>query len=379
MSGEGSVYQSGQWWIAQLSKGGRLTRSYERRKRLTRREAVAALEELKADRRAGVARIRQTTGDFLVGWVADVRNIRPSTRHGYATAIERHLVPALGEIRLSELSPLDVERGLSRLAPSMSPKHLRNVHAVLRRALTGAVRAGLVSRNVAAADYVDAPRVPDREPDALTGEEVRALLAAAASDWLEAPIRLALGTGLRQGELLGLAWEDLDLAGMTESSTALGSRPFVKQPSVHVRRELVRRDGRYLRDELKTGSRSRRVLPLAPALVTALHEHRQRVIDAGLVPTATGPVFVTREGRPLNGSWCTHRLYQLLERADVRRLPWKNLRTTFGSRLFEAGVPDRTIADWLGHRRTTTTHGHYIDTAGGAQERALEAVGGLIG
>jgi len=363
MAGEGSIYRSGRWWIAQLSKGGRLTRSYERRKRLTRREAVAALEELKADRRGGVARIRQTTGDFLVGWVADVRNLRPSTRHGYATAIERHLVPTLGEIRLSELTPLDVERGLSRLAPGMSPKHLRNVHAVLRRALTGAVRGGLVPRNVAAADYVDTPRVPDREPDSLTGEEVRALLAAAAGEWLEAPIRLALGTGLRQGELLGLAWEDLDLVA----------------GRIHVRRELVRRDGRYLRDELKTGSRSRRVLPLAPALVTALHEHRQRVIDAGLVPTATGPVFVTREGRPLNGSWCTHRLYGLLERAGVRRLPWKNLRTTFGSRLFEAGVPDRTIADWLGHRRTSTTHGHYIDTAGGAQERALEAVGGLIG
>jgi integrase len=363
MPGEGSIYRSGRWWIAQLSRGGRTSRSYDRRKRATQREAAEALAELKADRRSGVNRSRQTTGEFLIGWVADVRNIRPSTRHGYQVAIERHLVSTLGPIRLAELTPLDVEHALAGLAEGRSAKHLRNIHAVLRRALGHAVRAGLVTRNVAAAEFVDAPRVPDREPDALTIEEIARLLDAARGDWLEAPIRLALGTGLRQGELLGLAWEDLDLAA----------------GRIHVRRELVRRDGRYLRDELKTGSRSRRVLPLAPALVDALLKHRQRIIDEDLVPIATGPVFVTREGRPLNGSWCTHRLYQLLERAGVRRLPWKNLRTTFGSRLFEAGVPDRTIADWLGHRRTTTTHGHYIDTAGGAQARALEAVGALLG
>ena len=362
MAGEGSVYRSGEWWVAQISLGGRVTRRYERRKRRRRSEAYAALDELRADRRAGVTRSRSTTGDYLVGWIADVRNLRPSTLHGYRVAVELHLVPEIGAIRLSDLSPLDVERALSRLADRMSPKHLRNVHAVLRRALNHAVRAGLVPRNVAGSDYVDAPRVPDREPEAFSSEEVARLLAAAAGDVAETPIRVSLGTGVRQGELLGLAWEDLDLDG----------------GRLHVRRALVYRDGRYLREELKTGHRSRRVLPLAPELVAALRAHEGRVREAGLVPIATGPVFVSRSGGPLNGSWLTHRLYSLEERAGVRRLPWKNLRTTFSSRLFDAGVPDRTIADWMGHRRTSTTHGHYIDTAGGSQERALAAVGELV-
>lgn len=363
MAGEGSIYRSGEWWIAQISIGGRTGRRYERRKRRRKGEAVAALDELRADRRVGVSRSRQTTGDYLVSWIASVRNIRASTLHGYAGAIEHHLVPEIGGIRLADLSPLDVERALARLSERMSPKHLRNVHGVLRRALNDAVRKGLVPRNVAGRDYVDAPRVPDAEPEAFSIDEVERLVRAAAGDVAEVPIRVSLGTGIRQGELLGLAWEDLDLPGRR----------------LHVRRELVRRGGRYYRDELKTGSRSRRVLPLAAELVEVLRTHEARIRDAGLVPIATGPVFVSRTGAPLNGSWLTHRLYALEERAGIRRLPWKNLRTTFASRLFEAGVPDRTIADWLGHQRTRTTHGHYIDTADGSQERALAAVGRMIG
>lgn len=363
MAGEGSIYQSGEWWIAQVSTGGRGQRRYLRRKRRRRSEAVTALAELQADRRAGVTRSRSTTGDYLAGWVATVRNLRPSTQRGYATAIELHLVPEIGAIRLADLSPIDVERMLARLAGRMSPKHLRNVHAVLRKALADARRHGMVARNVAASEYVDAPRVPDEEPASFTAAEVARLLAAADGDRIETPLRLALGTGLRQGELLGLAWEDIDLDG----------------GRLHVRRELVRRDGTYHREELKTGSRSRRVLPLAPALVALLSVHLDAIRDAGLVPISTGPVFVTAAGVPLNGSSLTHRLYDLEAAAGVRRLPWKNLRTTFASRLFEAGVPDRVIADWLGHTRRSTTHGHYIDTANGSQERALAAVGGLLG
>lgn len=362
MAGEGSVYRSGEWYIAQVSIGPRDRRRYVRRKRRRKSEAVAALAELLADKRAGVTRSRSTTGDYLASWVETVRNVRESTRDGYRGAVEYHLIPEIGAIRLAELTPVDVEEALARLAPRMSAKHLRNVHAVLRAALNDAVRKGLVPRNVAGREYVDAPRVPDREPEAFTAAELERLLEAAKGDRLEIAVRVSIGTGLRQGELLGLAWEDVDLEGAR----------------LHVRRELVRRGGRYVRDELKTGSRSRRVLPLPPEVVDLFRVQEQRVRDEGLIPIATGPVFVAPTGAPLNGSWMTHRLYQLEERAGVRRLPWKNLRTTFASRLFEATGNDRIVADWMGHRRTSTTHGHYIDTRDASQERALAAIGGMV-
>lgn len=362
MPGEGSIFRlkDGRW-RAQVSIGPRSNRRFVTRTVPTKSEAVAALDELRADRRAGVSRTRLTLSDYLERWVDSVRNIRPSTRSGYRAVIEYHLQPTIGSVRLSDLTPLHVEEALAALAPRMSSKSLRNVHAVLRRALGQAVRAGHVSRNVASREYVDAPRVVTEEPEALSHEEVQRLLAVAAGERLEALFRLAVGTGLRQGELLGLAWQDVDLAA----------------GELRVRYELARADGVYRRVEPKT-DRSRRTVPLSPSLVAAIHAHRQRLIDEGLVPTATGPVFPNRSGGPLNGSWLTHHHYALLERAGIRRLPFKNLRTTFASRLFEAGVSDLEIAQLMGHTRTHTTKRHYI-ALGDRHASALEAIEVLLG
>lgn len=363
MPGSGSIFQLADGrWVAQLSIGGRTQRRYLKRIRKTRREAAEALDQLRAAHATGQQLSRLTLGAYLEQWVRDARNLRPATRRGYAVVIRYHLVPTIGDIRLAVLTPLHVESMLATVGERLSPKSLRNVHAVLRRALGQAVRAGLVARNVASREFVDAPRVPVEEPRAMSADEVRRFLTAAAGDRLEALFSLAIGTGLRQGELLGLAWEDVDL----------------EQGRLHVRRELVRRGGKYQRAELKT-PRSRRVVPLAPSLVAALGAHRDRVIEAGFIPIGTGPVFTGTRGQPLSGSWLTHHFYDLLRAAGIPRLPFKNLRTTFSSRLFEAGIPDRRLADLMGHTRTSTTHGHYIATEGAAQDAAIAAVERLIG
>jgi len=385
MAGDGSIYRRDErTWVAQLSIGGRANRRFVRRNARTRPEARAALDDLKAEHRTGVRPTRLTVSDYLARWVADVRNIRPSTRHGYSSVIAHHLGPEIGGIRLSDLTALDVEGMLARLTPRMSAKHLRNVHAVLRRALTHAVRAGLVPRNVASREFVDAPAVTLDEPEALTADEVRRYLAAAAGDRLEALFVTAVGTGLRQGELLGLAWEDVDW-GQAAGATLSGEPGSVGRPSgspgagrLIVRYELARIDGAYRRVEPKT-DRSRRTVPLAPVVAGALQAHRERLIAEGFVPTSTGPVFTSRTGGPLNGSWLTHHHYALLERAGIRRLPFKNLRTTYGSRLFEGGVSARRIADLMGHTREKTTQRHYIATAGASEVDAVDAIERLVG
>ena len=396
MPGEGSIFKlrDGRW-RAQVSIGPRTNRRFVTRTVPTRAEAQLALVELQDARRAGVATSRTTLGDYLERWVDSARNIRPSTRTTYRAVVTYHLQPTIGSVRLAALTPSHVEEMLARLEPRMSAKSLRNVHAVLRRALGQAVRARLIPVNVASREYVDAPRVTVDEPDAFTVDETRRLLEAAAGDRYEALFVTALGTGLRQGELLGLAWQDLDL-GATLPAGASGLEPAWKprsagardevgrltddsplRPHLRVRYELVRRDGRYYREEPKT-DRSRRTVPLSPAVVAALHAHRQRTIDEGFVPTATGPVFTNRSGGPLNGSWLTHHHYALLERAGVRRLPFKNLRTTFASRLFEAGVSDLEIAQLMGHTRTHTTKRHYI-ALGDRHASALEAIEEMVG
>lgn len=360
MPGSGSVYRERDKWIAQKAIGPRGHQLKVRRTRATRAEAVAALAELQAIH-APIKAERTTLSAYLERWVADVRNLRPATRHAYANAIDYHIAPAIGGILLTDLSPLHVEAMLARVGEDVGPKTLRNVHAVLRRALAMAVRAGLVARNVASREYVDAPRVPVEEPRALSLDEVHRLLETVRGDRLEALIVLAVGTGLRQGELLGLAWEDLDLdAGR-----------------LSVRRELVRRDGRYVRDELKT-RQSRRAVPLAPAVIGALRGHRDHVIEAGFVPTATGPVFTNLRGGPLNGGWLTHRFYQLLAQAKIGRVAFHRLRATYSSRLAEAGVSDVQIARLMGHANTTVTKKHYI-AAAETPPAVLEAVERMVG
>jgi integrase len=362
MPGEGAIFpvvHHGQKrWRAQLSIGGRGARRYVTRTERTERAAKLALVELQRDA-AGAKRTKVATSAYLAQWVRDARNIRPTTRKGYASVVTNHLVPTIGAIPLAALSPLDVESMLTTLAPRVSPKMLRNIHATLRRALGQAVRAGLVARNVASREFVDAPRVPSVEPKALSTAEVARVKKAAAGDPVEAIVIVALGTGLRQGELLGLAWEDVDLKG----------------GRLVVRKELVYRAGKYWREEPKT-ERSKRTVPLSAEVVVAIEAHRERLIAAGFVPIATGPVFPSRAGREVSGSWVTHRFYAILARAKVDRVPFKNLRTTFASRLFEAGVSDRLIADLMGHTRTKTTQRHYIATT---PEQAVEAVARLRG
>jgi integrase len=359
MSGEGSVYRrkSDGRWVAALSVGSRSDRVIYRRYARSRTDARAELDAL----RAGLTQPTATTslGDYLVRWVNDARNIRPTTRHGYQAVVTYHLVPRIGHLPIGALTPIHVEQLLADLEGTMAPATARNVHVILRRALGQAVRAGLISKNVASREFVDSPKVPVLEPEALTGAQVRRLLDACRGDRLEALFILAVATGLRQGELLGLAWEDIDFDG----------------GYVHVRKELVRRDGRYHREEPKT-ERSKRVVPLALPVVAAMRAHRERTVKAGFVPVASGPVFTNLDGGELSGSWLTHHFYGLLAEAGIQRIPFKNLRTTFSSRLAEAGVSDVVIARLMGHARTHTTRKHYIADR---PEDALDAVARLVG
>ena len=352
MPGTGSVHKitdaTGRTrWVAMLSVGSRTSRRRIKRTRNTERQAYAALRELVDDRERGTNPTRVTLSTFLERWVREVRNIRPRTRVTYENDIRMHIIPLIGDVRLATLTPIHVESMLSALETRVAPKTARNIHAVLRRALRDAVRSGLASRNVAAREYVDAPRVPSPEPRALTPDEVRRLLAAARGDWLEGLVVVALGTGMRQGELLGLAWEDIE--------------PTRLQVRHSLRREKgpTRRTGRYLRDALKT-ERSRRVVPLTPSVAASLAEHRSGIKAAGFVPTATGPVFPSVRGQPLSSSWVTHRFHALCEAASIPRAPFKVLRSTFSSRLYAAGVPEWEVNRLMGHTREHTGRKHYM-------------------
>jgi integrase len=217
-------------------------------------------------------------------------------------------------------------------------------------ALNKAVRWGLVARNVAA--LVDGPRIPHHEIGPLTPEEARALLEAARGHRMEALYSVAIAIGLRQGEALGLTWQDVDLeAGV-----------------LHVRRALSRVEGEYRLVETKT-ARSRRTLALPTVALVALREHRQRqrierVAAGKRWDGRWGLVFCTRSGRPLHGPSVTQEFQELLARVGLPRQRFHDLRHACASLLLAQGVELKVIQELLGHSAIAVTANTYAHVMG---------------
>ena len=213
---EGSIYKRADGrWAAVVNLGWQDGK--RRRKTFyakTRGEVKDQLTKALSDHQKAlpVTSGRLTTGQFLDSWLVDSVKaaVRPRTFQSYTEIVRVHLGPGLGRIPLAKLSPEDVEKLINRkLASGLSPRRVQYIHAVLRRALVLAEKRGKVARNVA--KLVSAPRVEQAEIEPFTPEEARAFIQAIQGERLEALYMLSIATGLRQAEVLGLSWSDLDL------------------------------------------------------------------------------------------------------------------------------------------------------------------------
>src|SRR3712207_6393375 len=180
----------------------------------TRREVDEKLTKAKADRDGGLIFNADNLklGEYLGRWLTDsVRDtVRPTTFERYEQMVHLHIRPVLGKVKLKNLTSAHV-RGLYRqkLDAGLSPRTVQYVHVTLHKALKQAIADGLIPRN--ATESVKPPQVRREEMRPLTAEQVKVLFGAAKGDRLEALYILAVTTGLRQGELLGLKWDDVDL------------------------------------------------------------------------------------------------------------------------------------------------------------------------
>jgi integrase len=171
----------------------------------TREAAGKARTELLAQHHRGVpTESGNKLGDYLTVWLSEVaqHELRPRTFESYARCVNRHIIPAIGGKRLRSLTPADVRSLMTaKLAEGLAPRTVHYIRAVLRSALSQAVREGLIQRNVAG--LVRPPRAPLKEVTSLTVAEARTLLDTASTDRLHALRVIALSLGLRRAELLG--------------------------------------------------------------------------------------------------------------------------------------------------------------------------------
>ena len=231
----------------------------------TREEAHEKLIDALSNRNQGLVfdADNMKIGEYLERWLADsVRDtVRPTTFERYEQIVRLHVCPVLGKTKLKNLTPAHL-RGLYRekLDAGLSPRTVKYVHVTLHKALKQAVMDGLIPRN--ATDAVKPPQVRREEMRPLAPEQVKILLEAARGDRLEALYVLAVTTGLRQGELLGLKWEDVDLEDGT----------------LQVRRTLATTKGAPQLSSPKTKG-SRRTVRLTQSTVNALRSHLERQLE----------------------------------------------------------------------------------------------------
>ena len=256
---------------------------------------------------------RMTFAAFLTQWLEEVvkPSVRPTTHRSYEQMVRNHIIPALGKVPLTDLTPPRLQAFLNAklAAGTLSPRSVQYLHALLRQSLGQAYRWNLIGRNPLTEGRVPAPRAPRHDVLALSPDDARAVLDAVRGDRLEALVTVALALGLRQGEALGLTSGDVDLDGRM----------------LHVRRQLQRVRGEWQLVETKS-KQSRRQLPLPDALVDALRAHHVRQREARLLaggrwhePLA-GLVFTTTVGTPLEGVKVTRRFQERLSHAGLGRL-----------------------------------------------------------
>jgi integrase len=345
--GEGSIYRrasDGRRVAALIMEDGRRVV----RRASSRKDAAAKLELLLKARAEGqTLAADRSTAAFLTEWLAVVRNIvGPGTFERYEQYIRVHAIPALGRIKLGRLTPQHVQRLYQeKLAAGLSPTTVNHLHTVLHGAFAEAVRWGLMPRNVVA--LVRPPRKVHVEVVALTVEQARALLAAAAGNRFEALLILALKTGMRRGELLALRWEDVDLDN-----------------GVLQVRGTLRRTQEGLSIGTPKTAASRRKVVLSPASVTALLRHRARQEQerqaAGDLWQDLGLVFPNRLGRLMEPRDLLADVYRpLLERAGLPPVTFHTLRHTAATLLLAEGEHPKVVQELLGHAQVSITLDRY--------------------
>jgi integrase len=313
-----------------------------------------------------VAPEQLTVAAYLNRWLEVIKpTLRYSTWLRHEQIVRLHVLPLLGAVALVDLTPDDLERLYAdRLASGMAAQSVRRIHVTLHKAMRRANRQGIVERNVVA--LVDPPRLAHVEMRTLTAAEAKRFLAASRPDRLHALFVLAVTSGMRQGELIGLRWHQVDLDRRLLRITAGAAL-------TETGREIA---------ETKT-RRSRRPITLTDLAVRALECHRSLQFDEraahGLEWNELDLVFPNRAGRLLNGANLLHRdFHSILEAAGLPRLRFHDLRHTFATLALEAGIHPRVVSDMLGHASVQLTLDRYSHVNQAVQSDAADRINRIL-
>lgn len=352
-NGDGSLYvNSDGMWVAALS----LPSATGKRRRWTAKAKTqeAALDKLRKkraelDRTGDVITASPTLDEWLTRWLETIvrPNRKPRTYAEYELTARLHLSPTIGKVRLAKLNQQHVRKAVAEPLAAGKLATVQKIRGVLSIALADAEREDLVGRNVARLTVLPSPMSKDQA--VLSTAQARTLVISAvgtpsASRWL-----MALLTGQRQGECLGLTWDRLDLVnGIADISWQL--QRLTRTSAAHESRHL---EGSFYLTRPKTGG-SRRLIPLDPTLVRALIDHYDRTIDE---PNPHNLVW-NHGGKPIDAKADREAWSAGLAAKELPAVKLHAARHTTATLLMEMGHDVKTIGQLLGHNAVLTTRGY---------------------
>ncbi|WP_084542211.1 tyrosine-type recombinase/integrase [Calidithermus chliarophilus] len=373
---EGSIYKrSDGRYEYSLTVNGKRHRGYAK----TRKEAAKKLAELLSayGRNLLPDPDRISVSEFIERWLAAVEHrVKPTTHLQYSISLRRHVTPVLGDVAVQRLQPLHLthlyaELLKKRIRPNdperletLSPTTVRLVHRALHAALNDAVQWGLLPWNPA--ERVKPPKAPRYVGEVWTPQEAWAFLAEAQHSRWYALFFLALMSGMRRGELLGLKWSDVDWRGaciwVRRNYTVAGGEKVIHTPKTH---------------------RSSRPVDVGPDVLEVLRQHREKQEKERLEmgeDWANGDwVFTTSLGTPIEPGNLHREFVRVIQRAGVKRIRFHDLRDTHVSLLALAGMDAKVISERVGHANVSFTQQTYQHVFASQRKKAALAVSELLG
>ena len=309
-----------------------------------------------------------TVGQWLEVWFNDyaMLKVRPSSHQTYRGYLDHHIKPYIGNIPLTKLSSLDLQRLYKKLLSDgrvdrieskkqpkgLSAKTVRNIHQIISSALKLAIEQRLIARNPA--DGCALPKAERKEMQTLPVEQLTSFLREAKDGGVFALYYIDLTTGLRRGELLGLKWSDIDL----------------EKGDLRVQRQIGRIDGKIIEMPLKTKN-AYRTLPLSADAIDVLMQQRRKTGNSEWV-------FPSPTGGPMSPDSVLHMLHRVLKRAGLPKVRFHDLRHTFATLALQNGVDIKTVSGMLGHFSAGFTLDTYAHVTTAAKREAARTMGNIL-
>jgi len=339
---EGSIYQrSDGTWCAQVSIQGRRLTKYARTRNECREWVKTTLDQI--EHGLTFAGAQANLREYLVEWLNSIRpSLRPKTTQQYEAVVRMHILPLLGEIKLKDVRPDQVQALYNvKLEEGKSKSTVRIIHAVLHKAFAQAMRWGLISRNPA--DAVARPKPGSKSMKVLNEAQIITFLSMVAETRYEALYYLAVTTGLRQGELLGLQWTDIDWPS----------------GQIQVQRQLQRVAGKGLLLVAPKSKAGKRVVVVGNKAIEKLRKHfKMQQIERQLAANRWQEhdlVFASTIGTPEDPRNLFRHFKQVLKNAGLPEIRFHDLRHSAATLMLQQGVHPKIVQERLGHASITLT------------------------